>query len=186
MKMRLFISLILIVMAVSFTILSACEIPVTSPDEGKTDNVSKQASQIVDVEPAGKLANVPGESPQTGSQNVTPGENIDQPVIDKLEVILRSGLESTTLEIDPHDTTPQPDIEVKTLYTVEIKSIARSLRGEPLKYEWKATGGKLYGSGEKVTWLAPHAPIIYKITSTVTDSGGSASASVYVSVRCCY
>ena len=186
MKMRLFISLILIVMALSFTILSACERQVTSPDERKTDSVSKQASQVIDVEPAGKPAGVTAESPQTGSQIVTPGDNIGQPVIDRLEVLLRSGMESNTIEIKPGDDAPQPEIEIKTLYTAEITCIARSLTGESLQYDWKATGGKIYGSGQKITWLAPHTPIIYRITATATDSGGSSSASVNISVRCCY
>ncbi len=186
MKMRLFISLILIVMALSFTILSACERQVTSPDEGKTDSVSKQASQVIEVEPAGKPADVTAESPQTGSQDVTPGDNIDQPVIDRLEVLLRSGMESTTIEVNPGDDDPQPKIEIKSLYLAEITCIARSVTGESLQYEWKATGGKIYGSGQKVTWLAPKAPIIYRITVTATDSGGSASSSVNISVRCCY
>lgn len=186
MKMNLYISLMLAIMAPGLMISSGCQNPATSPDEGGAGIVSKQEQQLIDSEPPGLPADNNAEGLQSGQQDSTTSVNKDQPVIDKLEVILRSGLESTTLEINPHDGTPQPNIEVKTLYTVEIKSIARSLKGEPLQYEWKATGGKLYGSGEKTTWLAPHAPIIYRITSTVTDSGGSASASVNISVRCCY
>lgn len=178
--------LTLAVMTISLMISSSCQSPASSPADVKADTVSKQEQRIMDSEPPGGPMEATNEGPQSEPQVGTPGNNTDQPVIDKLEVILRSGMESTTLEIDPHDGTPQPKIEVKTLYTVEIKSIARSMKGERLQYDWKATGGTLYGSGEKTTWLAPHAPIIYRITSTVTDSGGSASASVNVSVRCCY
>jgi len=114
-------------------------------------------------------------------------QSANRPIIDRVEVLLRSGLDvGHIITIDPTGETPQPKIEVKSLYTAEIKCIARSVKGEPLQYEWKATGGKIYGTGEKVTWLAPGAPIVYQITVTVTDSGGSASAPVNISVRCCY
>jgi hypothetical protein len=186
MKMNLLGLFTLAVMTISIIISSACQSPASSPADVKADTVSTPERQVMDSEPPGGQVDNNAEGLPSGQQDSTVSVNKDQPVIDKLEVILRSGMESTKLEIDPHDGKPQPNIEVKTLYTVEINSIARSMKGERLQYDWKATGGTLYGSGEKTTWLAPHAPIIYRITSTVTDSGGSASASVNVSVRCCY
>ncbi|MCX6005656.1 MAG: hypothetical protein NTZ34_00110 [Chloroflexi bacterium] len=125
-----------------------------------------------------------------GSDNNTPVSSLEQganpPIIDKFEVLLRSGQEVTVIEIDPHASTPQPKIEIKTLYTAEITCKARSTKGESLAYEWQSTGGKIYGGGQKITWLAPGAAIVHKITVTVTDSGGSSSAPVYISARCCY
>ncbi|RPJ64144.1 MAG: hypothetical protein EHM12_00500 [Dehalococcoidia bacterium] len=115
-----------------------------------------------------------------------PEQGANSPVIDKLEVVLRSNQDVTVIEIDPHASTPQPKIEIKTLYTAEITCKARSTKGEPLTYEWQSTGGKIYGEGKKITWLAPGVATVYKITVTVTDSGGSSSAPVYISARCCY
>jgi len=162
---------------------SACakEVP-ASINSGNTGSVNEQPAEV-NTEPAEHT--IPGspEFPKEGILEPKPG----QPTIDKLEVMLRSGLDQgNIITIDPNDETPPPKIEIKSLYTAEITCIARSVKREPLRYDWKATGGKIYGTGEKVTWLAPGAPIVYKIIVTVTDSGGSASAPVNISVRCCY
>jgi hypothetical protein len=162
---------------------SACarEAP-ASIDSGNTGSVNEQPAQVK-TEPAEHTTNGPPEFPKEGILEQKSG----QPAIDKLEVLLRSGLdEGQIITLVPNGETPQPKIEVKSLYTAEIKCIARSEKGEPLQYDWKATGGKIYGTGEKVTWMAPGAPMVYKITVTVIDSGGSASAPVNISVRCCY
>jgi hypothetical protein len=153
-----------------------------SINSGNTRSVNEQPAEV-NTEPAEHTTNGPPEFPKEGILEQKPG----QPAIDRLEVLLRSGLdEGHIITLVPNGETPQPKIEVKSLYTAEIKCIARSVKGEPLQYEWKATGGKIYGTGEKVTWLAPGAPIVYRITVTVSDSGGSASAPVNISVRCCY
>lgn len=175
------ITLSILLMCLVFGSACAKEVP-ASINSGNTGSVNEQPAEV-NIEPAEQTIKGSPEFPKEGILKLKTG----QPTIDKLEVMLRSGIDSvTTIAIDPNDETPQPKIEVKSLYTAELTCVARSMNGEPLQYDWKATGGKIYGTGEKVTWLAPGAPIVYKITVTVTDSGGSASAPVNISVRCCY
>jgi len=175
------ITLSILLMCLALGSACAKEAP-ASINSGNTGSVNEQTAEV-NTELAEHTINGSPEFPKEGILEPKPG----QPTIDKVEVLLRSGLdEGHIITIDPNGETLQPKLEVKSLYTAEIKCIARSVKGEPLQYEWKATGGKIYGTGEKVTWLAPGAPIVYQITVTVTDSGGSASAPVNISVRCCY
>ena len=180
-------TLIFTILVFSLVCFCGCEkrSPV-SVDTDKNAGINQQSTQTVEQVVKDNTARVT-ENATSAVTNKQLEKQVALPIIDKLEVLLRSGLdESNIITIDPNDNTTQPKIEVKSLYIAEITCLARSLKREPLQYDWKATGGKIYGSGEKVTWLAPGAPIVYKITVTVTDSGGPASAPVNISVRCCY
>lgn len=127
--------------------------------------------------------NLAGKDGTEGSQD----NGAMRPVIDRIEVLMRSGLESENLTIyEPQRDIEPPRIEIKALYTAEISCVARSLTGAPLEYHWSATGGKIFGNGKKITWLAPQAPLIYRVTCRVSDGRSSSSATINISVRCCY
>jgi len=180
-------ALILSILVFSLVCFCGCEkrSPV-SVDTDKNGSINQPGIQAGE-QAARETGTVVTDNATGAVTNNQAEKSASRPVIDRVEVLLRSGIDSvTTIAIDPNGEIPQPKIEVKSLYTAELTCIARSMKGEPLAYEWQATGGKIYGSGKKITWLAPQAPIIYKITVTVTDSGGSASAPVNISVRCCY
>jgi len=180
-------ALILSILVFSLVCFCACEkrSPV-SVDTDKRGSINQQDSQTEEQAVRDTTIKVMDNATSAVTNN-QPEQSASRPVIDKLEVMLRSGLdEGHIITIYPNDETPQPKIEIKSLYTAEITCIARSVKGELLQYDWQATGGKIYGTGKKITWLAPGAPIVYKITVTVTDSGGTASAPVNISARCCY
>jgi len=130
---------------------------------------------------------VPGGVDKGAVEGSRSEDGTSRPVIDRIEVLMRSGLESENLVVyEPQRDIEPPKIEIKALYTAEISCVAGSLTGRPLDYYWTATGGKIFGSGKKITWLAPQAPIIYRITCRVSDGQSSTSATINISVRCCY
>jgi len=186
MRMSFKKELILFVTILSFISYSAC----ADQASGSMDNEKKavngqQSNQATGIDST-KTNQVTVIDSDNTTSVISPEQGASPPVIDKFEVILRSGQEVTVIEIDPRDPAPQPKIEIKTLYTAEITCKARSTKGESLTYEWQSTGGKIYGGGKKITWLAPGVATVYKITVTVTDGSGSSSAPVYISTRCCY
>ena len=56
--------------------------------------------------------------------------------------------------------------------------------GDPLSYNWSATGGNISGTGKAVNWTAPEEVGSYNVTVTVTDNrGGEAIDDVTIEVR---
>jgi hypothetical protein len=52
-----------------------------------------------------------------------------------------------------------------------------------LMYTWSATGGKIRGSGNRVTYEAPNTPGIYSISVKVTDGAISSGNTIEITVR---
>jgi hypothetical protein len=55
----------------------------------------------------------------------------------------------------------------------EIMCIASDRDGDPLSYNWSASGGSISGTGAAVNWTAPDSLGSYNVTVTVTDGRGS-------------
>ncbi len=56
--------------------------------------------------------------------------------------------------------------------------------GDPLSYNWSASGGSISGTGAAVNWTAPDSAGSYNVTVTVTDNrGGQAVERVAMEVR---
>ncbi len=67
---------------------------------------------------------------------------------------------------------------------ITVRATASDPDGNPLSYEWTATGGSVTGTGSEVRWSsAGTAPGTYSVTARVSDgAGGSASCAVDVRV----
>jgi len=67
--------------------------------------------------------------------------------------------------------------------SLNVTCEASDPNGDPMTYEWSASGGDIAGSGSKVTWTAPQQTGVYEVTVVVRDAfGGSATRTVFVSV----
>jgi hypothetical protein len=70
--------------------------------------------------------------------------------------------------------------------TKTIQCTAQDPDGDNLNYLWRATGGKITGEGNTVSWTSPGVNGDYTITVIVTDGrDGSAEASIVFEVLCC-
>jgi outer membrane protein OmpA-like peptidoglycan-associated protein len=69
--------------------------------------------------------------------------------------------------------------------SVRVMMRASDPDGDPLSYNWSASGGSVSGSGAEVTWNPGNAgPGMYTVTGNVSDGrGGTASCSVDVRVE---
>jgi len=56
--------------------------------------------------------------------------------------------------------------------TAQILCTVSAPEGAVLSYEWRASGGEIYGDGSTVTWTAPDSQGVYNISVTVTDRRG--------------
>jgi len=66
----------------------------------------------------------------------------------------------------------------------EIMCIASDRDGDPLSYNWSASGGSISGTGAAVNWTAPDSLGSYNVTVTVTDGrGGEVMKQVTIEVR---
>jgi len=57
--------------------------------------------------------------------------------------------------------------------TLQVTCTASDPDGDELSYEWTASAGDIYGTGEAVNWTAPQEVGIYNVTVVVKDSHGS-------------
>lgn len=62
--------------------------------------------------------------------------------------------------------------------SIEIKAEGYDSDGDPLTYSWDADGGGISGSGDTITWTAPHSTDFYTVTGTVSDGLSEVSATV--------
>jgi hypothetical protein len=66
----------------------------------------------------------------------------------------------------------------------EIMCIASDRDGDPLSYNWSASGGSISGTGAAVNWTAPDSLGSYNVTVTVIDGrGGEVMKQVTIEVR---
>lgn len=83
----------------------------------------------------------------------------------------------------------KPDMEipkVKRYTTAEFECVAIDPDGDPLKYIWGATIGKLEGEGSKIQYIATTAEKRVVITVTVVDSNNARTSAVMnIEVPCC-
>jgi len=69
------------------------------------------------------------------------------------------------------------------LGSLSVTCAASDDDGDALSYEWTATGGNIFGSGEVVNWTAPQEAGIYNVTVVVKDGyGGADTAFLSLSV----
>jgi hypothetical protein len=81
---------------------------------------------------------------------------------------------------------PGEENRVKQWITKTIHCDAQDPDGDQLTYLWRATGGKVTGTGDTVGWTSPGVNGVYTITVVVTDSrDGKAEASIVFKVICC-
>ncbi len=70
--------------------------------------------------------------------------------------------------------------------TKTIQSTAQDPDGDNLSYLWRATGGKITGEGDTVSWTSPGVNGDYTVTVVVTDGrGATAEESIVFTVACC-
>jgi hypothetical protein len=94
-----------------------------------------------------------------------------------------------TITVKPNPTDKEkekyPPVEVKYKTSV-VECLASDADNDNLTYTWKATGGKIIGSGPKIEWLAAGDAGSYIITCDVSDGmGGTSSLTTSVTVKCC-
>jgi len=94
-----------------------------------------------------------------------------------------------TITVKPNPTDKEkekyPPVEVKYKTSV-VECVAGDADNDNLSYSWKATGGKIIGSGPKIEWLAAGDAGSYIITCDVSDGrGGTNSLTISVTVKCC-
>jgi hypothetical protein len=90
----------------------------------------------------------------------------------------------TSLTID--GSPPGEENRVRQWTTKTIQCNAQDPDGDNLSYLWRATGGKITGEGNKVSWTSPGVNGNYTVTVVVTDDrGDKAEASIVFKVACC-
>lgn len=90
----------------------------------------------------------------------------------------------TGLTIDGNP--PGEENRARQWITKTIQCTAQDPDGDNLSYLWRATGGKITGEGNKVSWTSPGVNGNYTVTVVVTDDrGGKAEASIVFKVACC-
>ncbi len=67
--------------------------------------------------------------------------------------------------------------------STNIYCTAEDKDGDPLLYQWQASGGGFTGTGSEISWQAPSSAGSYLIICTVDDNhGGTASDSIFIEV----
>jgi hypothetical protein len=90
----------------------------------------------------------------------------------------------TSLTID--GSPPGEENRIRQWTTKTIQCTAQDPDGDNLSYLWRATGGKITGEGNKVSWTSPGVNGNYTVTVVVTDDrGDKAEASIVFKVACC-
>jgi hypothetical protein len=90
----------------------------------------------------------------------------------------------TSLTID--GSPPGEENRIRQWTTKAIQCTAQDPDGDNLSYLWRATGGKITGEGNKVSWTSPGVNGNYTVTVVVTDDrGDKAEASIVFKVACC-
>jgi chitodextrinase len=81
---------------------------------------------------------------------------------------------------------PVEENRIRQWTTKTIQCTAQDPDGDNLSYLWRATGGKLTGEGNKVSWTSPGVNGNYTVTVVVTDGkGATAEESIVFTVACC-
>jgi len=122
-----------------------------------------------------------------GDALITVPEKPNNPPVISAIKFTPEGRGTVTVKPNPTDKEKEkyPPVEVKYKTSV-VECLASDADNDSLKYTWKATGGKIIGSGPKIEWLAAGDSGSYIITCDVSDGmGGSNSLSVTVTVKCC-
>jgi hypothetical protein len=79
-----------------------------------------------------------------------------------------------------------PELVIIKYETADLSCLASDPDNDKLDYVWQATGGKLYGTGANIQWIAAGDAGKYTITVEVSDSnGGVDSFSIVINVHCC-
>ncbi|MBE9505684.1 MAG: hypothetical protein IMY84_02630 [Chloroflexi bacterium] len=125
---------------------------------------------------------------------VTVTDSLGQSDGEYIEVRVRESEEDAEPDPDP-DPDPGPGSSappeiVEISVTAEHKYLEKSMVGysilvgrsceitcevaddDGVSYEWVATAGEITGSGDTITWSAPHAPYNEEVTVTVSNSSG--------------
>ena len=90
----------------------------------------------------------------------------------------------TSLTIDGNP--PGEENRARQWVTKVIQCTAQDPDGDNLSYLWRATGGKITGEGNTVSWTSPGVNGNYTVTVVVTDGrGDKAEASMVFKVICC-
>jgi hypothetical protein len=90
----------------------------------------------------------------------------------------------TSLTID--GSPPAEENRTRQWITKTIQCTAQDPDGDNLSFLWRATGGKITGKGNSVSWTSPGVNGDYTVTVTVTDGrGDTAEASIVFTVVCC-
>jgi hypothetical protein len=90
----------------------------------------------------------------------------------------------TSLTID--GSPPVEENRIRQWTTKTIQCTAQDPDGDNLSYLWRATGGKITGEGNKVSWTSPGVNDKFTVTVVVTDGrGATAEASIVFKVACC-
>jgi len=90
----------------------------------------------------------------------------------------------TSLTIDGSPQAEENRIRQWTTKTIQCN--AQDPDGDNLSYLWRATGGKVTGEGNKVSWTSPGVNGKYTVTIVVNDGrGATAEGSIVFTVACC-
>jgi len=81
---------------------------------------------------------------------------------------------------------PGEENRVKPWVTTILQCKAQDPDGDKLSYLWRATGGKITGEGNTVSWTSPGVNGTHTITVLVNDGrDGKADTSIVFKVACC-
>jgi hypothetical protein len=79
-----------------------------------------------------------------------------------------------------------PELVIRKYETGAVECVAQDQDKDQLTYIWRASGGKIIGSGPNIEWLAAGDPGTYTINCEVSDGkGGTSSLTITISVHCC-
>jgi hypothetical protein len=123
----------------------------------------------------------------TADADVTVPDKPNNPPVVSAIKFTPEGRGTITVKPNPTDKEKEkyPPVEVKYKTSV-VECVASDADNDKLTYAWKATGGKIIGSGPKIEWLAAGDAGSYTITCDVSDGmGGTNSLTVSVTVKCC-
>ncbi len=79
-----------------------------------------------------------------------------------------------------------PELIIRKYETAIIECLAEDQDQDQLIYIWRATGGKIIGTGPVIQWLAAGEPGIYTVSCEVSDGNeGTDTLTITISVHCC-
>ena len=74
--------------------------------------------------------------------------------------------------------TYEPDYWTAPSGSIRLTCNASDKDGDPLSYQWSATGGSIIGTGAVVNWTAPQQVGMYDISVVVSDPQGASATAV--------